>query len=72
MPTEYGTFRCRICGREGFAPFPDGDDVFGERDSIELTCANAHTDLYDVTVIQRIAANPHGKILSKEAYAGAI
>lgn len=72
MTTEYGTFRCRICGREGFAPLPSEDDIRGETEHIELTCAHAHTDQYDIAVIQRVTNRPPGKVLSREAYAGAI
>lgn len=73
MSAEYGTFRCRICGREGFAPMPDRDDIVGDGAQVELTCANAHTDLYDAAAIERIApTNASGKVLSREAYAGAV
>lgn len=72
MTTEYGTFRCSICGREGFAPLPADDDVFRENDCVELTCSSAHTDQYDIAVIQRVSSEPPSKVLSREAYAGAV
>jgi hypothetical protein len=72
MTTEYGTFRCRICGREGFAPLPADSDVSLENDCVELTCSSAHTDQYDIAMIHRLTSKAPSKLLSKQAYAGAI
>ena len=70
MAIEYGTFQCSICGREGFAPLPADDDPLSDS-HIELTCSRAHTDLYSKTMIRRVASNPPGKLLVREAFAGA-
>lgn len=72
MPIEYGTFKCRICGREGFAPLPADDDPSRESESVELTCSLAHTDQYKVAAIRRVISKPPVAVLAMEAYAGAV
>ena len=72
MSIEYGTFKCRICGREGFAPLPAEDDPLRDGGLIELTCSHAHTDQYDVAVIRRVISKPPASVLAMEAYAGAV
>ena len=72
MSIEYGTFKCRICGREGFAPLPAENDPSLESSLIELTCSVAHTDQYDITAIRRVVAKPQITALAMEAYAAAV
>jgi hypothetical protein len=72
MSIEYGTFKCRICGREGFAPLPAENDPSLESGIVELTCSQAHTDQYDITAIRRVITKPQVGALAMEAYAGAV